>query len=111
MKKKNNTFVYALVGVLLLGSIIGVSLLIGDKEKKNGKGVTYYYEATLNENMINYDLTILEGSDLNGELYSSNGEWLSELKNGKAIINESDYQNNTSFKIKVNDKIYEITKK
>ena len=86
--------------------ILGIFVGCGKKDNKD-----YYYEATLNENMLNYNLEIIDGKDLNGNLYNYDGEWLSELKEGQAIINEVDIEGYPEFKIKVNDNTYIVKKK
>ena len=48
---------------------------------------------------------------INGNLYNNNGEWLSELINGEAIINEVDIKDYPSFQIKIDDKIYVVKNK
>ena len=60
---------------------------------------------------INYDLEIIGGNELNGGLYNLSGEWLSELKAGHAIVNESDIKDHPDFKIQVDDKTYTIKSK
>ena len=86
--------------------MIVIIVFCSKKTKKD-----YYYEASLNENMLNYNLVIIDGSNLNGNLYSNNGEWLSELKEGKAIVNEIDIEGYPDFKIKINDDTYIVKKK
>lgn len=80
-------------------------------KKETNEGKDYYYEAKMNENMINYTLKIIDGDNLSGNLYSNDGEWLSELVNGEAIVNEIDINEFPDFKIKVNDETYIIKKK
>ena len=97
--------------MIIIGSIIVIIMIViivfcSKKTKKD-----YYYEASLNENMLNYNLVIIDGSNLNGNLYSNNGEWLSELKEGKAIVNEIDIEGYPDFKIKINDDTYIVKKK
>ena len=101
--KKNIVIIGTIVVVIILAII-----LLCCKKNSNGD---YYYEAKLNENMLNYDLEIIDGKDLNGELYNNDGEWLSDLKSGHAIVNETDIKDYPDFKIKVNDKTYTIKKK
>ena len=114
-EKKTKVYVYFFIGLLLIAGIIFFLVTlkkdITEKIDNNNEIIKYQYEATPNENMINYNLEIINGDGLNGELYSMDGEYLSDLKDGKAIINEMDYNKYDSFKIKINDKIYEIEKK
>ena len=86
--------------------VLGIIIFSSKKTKKD-----YYYEASLNENMLNYNLEIIDGNNLNGNLYNNNGDWLSEIKNGKAIVNEIDIEGYPDFKIKVNDDTYIVKKK
>ena len=102
MKKKNFLII---TGILVVIIIVGLVFIFKNSNKE------YKYEATLNENMLNYDLTIDGGKSLSGDLYSYDGEWLAEIKDGKAIINEIDINNYPKFKIKVDGKVYTITKK
>ena len=96
-----------IIGIfILIIIVIGLFIYI----KSNNKA-DYYYEATRNENMINYNVKIINGDKLNGNLYNSKGEWLSELINGEAIVNEVDIIDYPSFQIKIDDKIYVIKKK
>jgi len=114
-ENKTKVYVYFFIGLLLIAGVIFFLVTlkkdINEKIDNNNGIIKYQYEATLNENMINYNLEVIDGDGLNGELYSMDGEFLSDLKDGKAIINEIDYNKYDSFKIKVNDKIYEIEKK
>jgi Na+-transporting NADH:ubiquinone oxidoreductase subunit NqrC len=114
-ENKTKVYVYFFIALLLIAGIIFIMVTlkkdINEQVDKNENIIKYHYVATLNENMINYNLEIIDGEELNGELYSMDGEYLSDLKEGKAIINEIDYNKYDSFKIKVNDKIYEIEKK
>lgn len=91
---------------LMLIAVIGILLFT-----RKGTKAEYLYTAELNDNMINYTLKIENGDNLNGNVYSTDGEWLSELKNGEAIINEMDIKDFPNFKIKVNDATYVIKKK
>ena len=98
---------FIILSCLLVVIIVG-GLLLFIKRSNNKE---YVYSATLNDNMINYDLVIEDGKALSGDLYTYDGEWLAELKDGKAIINESDISQFPKFKIKIDDKVYVITKK
>lgn len=110
--KKEKIYLYAFIFIVLIVVIIGFLIIFrSDSEPEEDTTTFYEYEATLNENMINYDLEVIGGSSLSGELYSMDGEWLSDLVDGKAIINEIDYNKYDSFQIKVNGKVYEINKK
>ena len=91
-----------------------------EEEKINAKAIIkkspYTYEATANENMQNYDLIIKENDKVitdNGNLYDLQGSWLSEILNGKAIINNMDIKDYPDFKIVFEDKntIFVINKK
>ncbi len=80
------------------------------------KASPYTYTATPNENMQNYDLSIQEKEkdvQLNGGIYDMQGSWLSDINNGKAIINNMDINNYPDFQILLEDKntIFIITKK
>ena len=103
MDKKKFIILSCALVVIIVGGLV---LFI---KRSNNK--EYVYEATLNDNMINYDLTIEGGKALSGDLYSYDGEWLAELKDGKAIINEGDINKFPKFKIKIDGKVYTITKK
>ncbi len=100
--KKKNFLIFS--GLLIVVIVVGLVILI----KRNDE-VAYVYDASISGN--NYDLVIENGKALSGDLYSYDGEWLAELKDGKAIVNEGDISQFPKFKIKVNDKIYVITKK
>lgn len=100
--KKNMIIIVSIIVIIVIGIIVFCS-------KKTNKD--YYYEASLNENMINYNLIIVDGSNLNGNLYNTNGDWLSELKEGRAIINEIDIEGYPDFKIKINEDTYTVKKK
>lgn len=95
-----------IIGCIIVVIVLAIILLCC--KKSNGD---YYYKATLNENMINYDLEIIDGKDLNGGLYDKDGEWLSDLTSGHAIVNENDIKDYPNFKIKVDEKTYTIKKK
>ncbi len=95
-----------IIGCIIVVIVLAIILLCC--KKSNGD---YYYKATLNENMINYDLEIIDGKDLNGGLYDKDGEWLSDLISGHAIVNENDIKDYPNFKIKVDEKTYTIKKK
>ena len=114
-EKKTKVYVYFFIALLLISAIIFVLVTlkknINEQIDKNTDIIKYQYKATSSDNMINYNLEIIDGEGLNGELYSMDGEYLSDLRDGKAIINENDYNKYDNFKIKVNDKIYEIEKK
>ena len=98
---KKNIFIVCLLTIISLFIITGC----GNKEKE------YYYTATMNDNMINYTVKIVDGDTLNGNLYSYKGDWLSELNNGEAIVNEIDIKDYPDFKIKVNNETYTVKKK
>ncbi len=100
--KKNIIIGICIIIIILIGLFIFI--------KKDNKA-DYYYEATRNDNMINYNVKIINGDSLNGNLYNNNGEWLSELINGEAIINEVDIKDYPSFQIKIDDKIYVVKNK
>ena len=95
--------------------IIAIVLIIGGvllfKKKDDNEIKNLYYEATLNDNMINYNVMIIDEASLNSDLYSDDGEWLSEIKDGIAIVNEGDIKDYPDFKIKINDKTYIVKKK
>ena len=78
---------------------------------RKGDKKEYFYTAVMNDNMINYTVKIENGANLTGNLYSNDGDWLSELKGGEAIVNEMDIKDYPDFKIKVNDTTYVIKKK
>lgn len=88
---------------IMLIAVIGILLFTRKGDKKE-----YFYTAEKSGNMINYNLKIENGDNLNGNLYSNDGEWLSELKSGEAIVNEMDIKDFPNFKIKVNDATYVI---
>ncbi len=100
--KKNMVIIISILVVIVIGIIVLLSLK-GNKE--------YYYKATMNDNMLNYDLEIIGGNELNGGLYNLSGEWLSELKAGHAIVNENDIKDHPDFKIQVDNKTYTIKSK
>ena len=86
------------------------------KSKGIIKASPYTYTATANSNMQNYDLSIQEKEkdvQVNGGIYDMQGSWLSDINNGKAIINNMDINNYPDFQILLEDKntIFIITKK
>ena len=93
----------------------------GNKEEKiKAKAVIkkspYTYEATANENLQNYDLIIKENNkaiNKTGNVYDLEGSWLSEIIDGKAIINNMDIKDYPDFKVVFEDKntIFVINKK
>ncbi|MBP5683649.1 MAG: hypothetical protein J6X02_00145 [Bacilli bacterium] len=115
-EKKSKVFVYFFVLVAIIAIVLFLlSTFRNDIKEKVDETDNYItkfqYVATLNDNMINYSLEVIDGENLNGELYSLDGEWLSDLVDGKAIINEIDYNKYDKFKIKVANEVYEIEKK
>jgi len=98
---------FIIVSCVLVVIIVG-GLLLFIKRSNNKQ---YVYDATLNDNMINYNLVIEDGKALSGDLYSMDGEWLAELKDGEAVINETDISKFPKFKIKIKDEVFIITKK
>ena len=95
-----------IIGVIVLATV-GVLLFRKDEPEVEN----LYYEASLNDNMINYNVVIIDEASLNSDLYSIDGEWLSEIKDGVAIVSDVDMENDPTFKVKINDKIYTVKKK
>ena len=66
------------------------------------KASPYKYVATANSNMQNYDLTVKNGSSTisnSGNIYSMDGNYLSDLSSGKAVINNDDIEGYPNFQM------------
>lgn len=74
----------------------------------------YTYTSVMNMNKINYDIVLSTKELLNGTIYNFNGNYLSDLIDSKAIINNQDIENDPIFKMIINDDsdtIYLVSKK
>ncbi len=60
-----------------------------------------------NSNMINSDVTIKGVSS--GTLYNTSGEYLDNISNEKAVVNNGDLNGTTKLKMKYNGTVYDIT--
>lgn len=77
----------------------------------------YTYTAVANANMVNYDVTVKNGNSTignNGKIYSMSNAYMSDLTNGKAVINNDDITSFPNFQMTLgsdNKTVYVIKKK